>query len=133
MRKFLLLVGMTSALLGGLALPSAAIYVPQEAKRFDLTLQDADLVAATQMLASRSGLDLQFVFKPTSEPYGRITLTLRAVTVDEAIKYICDAAGAVARKDSSGIFVIGRKTDFPEPTGGNTAAPPVVKTPSIVA
>lgn len=134
MRNILLLIGMISVLGAGLAAPSSAVYFPQEPKRFDLTLDDADLTAATQMLASQSGLDLQFVFKPTSEPYGRITLKLRAVTVDEAIKYICEAAGATYKKDSSGIYIIGRKGDFPaEPSNAATIATPTVKAPSVVA
>ena len=77
MRKFLPLIGMTLVAVAALA---------QDAKRFDLQLADADLTAATQMLALRSGLDLQFVFRPSDKPYGRITLNLTAVSVDEAMR-----------------------------------------------
>jgi general secretion pathway protein D len=129
MRKFLPVIGIALALIGSVA--PAIAGQGQEPKRFDLTLQDADLVAATQMLASRSGLDLQFVFKPTSQPYGRITLSLRAVSADEAVRYICEAAGAVVKKDPSGIYIIGRKDDFTEQTGA-AATPVVVKKPSII-
>jgi type II secretory pathway component HofQ len=101
----------------------------QDAKRFDLQLADADLTAATQMLALRSGLDLQFVFKPSDKPYGRITLNLTGVSVDEAMKFICEAAGAVCKKDAgSNVWVIGHPGDFPvEPV---TAPPLVVEKPA---
>lgn len=114
MRKFLPLIGMTLVAVSALA---------QDAKRFDLQLADADLTAATQMLALRSGLDLQFVFRPSDKPYGRITLSLTAVSVDEAMRHITLAAGAIAKKDIGGIWIIGHPEDFPvEPV----AAPPQV-------
>jgi type II secretory pathway component HofQ len=114
MRKFLPLIGMTLVALSALA---------QDAKRFDLQLADADLTAATQMLALRSGLDLQFVFKPSDKPYGRITLNLTGVSVDEAMAFIAEAAGAKAKKNDGGVWVIGHPEDFPvEPV----AAPPLV-------
>lgn len=124
MRKLLPLIGLTMVFLAASA---------QEPKRFDLNLADADLAAATQMLASRSGQALQFVFKPAAEPYGRITLNLHGVTVEEAIKFICEAAGAVVKKDPSGVFVIGHASDFPTPT--EPVDPPVkpVKAPSVVS
>jgi type II secretory pathway component HofQ len=118
MRKFLPLIGMTLIAVSALA---------QDAKRFDLQLADADLTAATQMLALRSGLDLQFVFRPSDKPYGRITLNLTAVSVDEAMKHITLAAGAIAKKDVGGVWVIGHPEDFPvEPAA---AAPLVVERP----
>jgi len=95
----------------------------QDAKRFDLQLADAELGPATQMLALRSGLDLQFVFKPSAKEYGRITLNLTNVTVDDAMKFICESAGAICKKDSGGVWIIGHPEDFPvEPV----AAPPLV-------
>ena len=115
MRKFLPLLGMTLVAISALA---------QDAKRFDLQLADADLTAATQMLSLRSGLDLQFVFKPSDKPYGRITLNLTGVSVDEAMKFICESAGAICRKDiATGVWIIGHPSDFPvEPI----IAPPTV-------
>lgn len=119
MRKFLPLLGMTLIALSAFA---------QNVKRFDLQLADADLTAATQMLALRSGLDLQFVFKPSDKPYGRITLNLKDVSVDDAMKFICDSAGAICKKDVGGVWVIGHPEDFPiEPV---VAAPLVVETPA---
>jgi len=119
MRKFLPLLGMTLIAFSAFA---------QDAKRFDLQLADAELRAATQMLALRSGLDLQFVFKPSAKEFGRITLNLTNVTVDDAMKFICDSAGAICKKDIGGVWVIGHAEDFPvEPV---EAAPLVIEKPA---
>lgn len=86
----------------------------QSGKRFDLALQDAELQYATQMLAQEAGLALQFVFLPSQQPYARITLNLKGVTVDEAVKYICEAAGADFRKDPGNVYVIFPKGTEPK-------------------
>ncbi|MEW5884315.1 MAG: hypothetical protein AB1725_08865, partial [Armatimonadota bacterium] len=102
----------------------------QEQKRFDLLLEDADIESATRLLAIQSGLDLQFVFKPTDRPYNRIRLSLTGVTVDEAMRYICEAAGAGWEKDASGVYIIGPKDSFQPKTAD---APPLpVKEPKLV-
>ncbi|MEM4408525.1 MAG: hypothetical protein QXI19_07260 [Candidatus Caldarchaeum sp.] len=92
-------------------------------KRFDIRLQDAELEHAIQMLALQAGADLQFIFKPALEPYQRIPLlNLTNVTVEEALKYICDAAGAEFTRDPSGVYVIGPKR--PAPPLGVEPLPP---------
>lgn len=102
----------------------------QEPKRFDLLLEDADIESATRLLAIQSGLDLQFVFKPTDKPYARVRLSLTGVTVDEAMRYICEAAGAGWQQDASGVYIIGPKDSFaPKSTD---AAPIPVKEPRVV-
>lgn len=102
----------------------------QEQKRFDLLLEDADIESATRLLAIQSGLDLQFVFKPTDKPYARIRLSLTGATVDEAMRYICEAAGAGWEKDASGVYIIGPKDSFQPKTAD---APPLpVKEPKLV-
>lgn len=101
-------------------------------KRFDLLLQDADIESATQMLAAQSGLDLQFVFMPSEKPYALIRLSLTGVTVDEAIRYICEAAGAGYEKDASGVYIIGPKEAFKAKAGGATAPSLPIKEPKFV-
>ncbi len=73
--------------------------------RVDVYLKDADMLTATRALTSKTGL--QFVFEPSNEPFGKITLKLDQVTADDAIKYICQAAGASFRRDENGVFIIG--------------------------
>lgn len=74
------------------------------AKRVDIFLKDADLLQATQMLTRQTGL--QFVIAPSQTPYEKVNLSLSGVTAEEAIKYICEAAGCWAERDENGVFVI---------------------------
>ncbi len=98
-------------------------------KRFDIRLQDAELEYAIEMLALQAGADLQFVFKPALEPYKRIPLlNLTNVTVEEALKYICDAAGAEFTRDPSGVYIIGPKRPAPPPG----VEPPPASEPTFV-
>lgn len=104
----------------------------QEVKRFDVALADADLHYATQTLATVSGLNLQFVFAPTDKEYKRITLSLTGVTVDDAMKYICEAAGAEFRKDPGGVYVIMPKGANPVEPAKSAGAVVVPEAPKVV-
>jgi general secretion pathway protein D len=109
----------------------AAAQLPEEI-RVDLNLSDADLMAATKVLTNETGI--QFVFEATAEPYARINLKLTRITAEEAISYICQAAGATYRKDANGVYVISRKKAgqpdvAPQP---NKPAIPVPGKPKIV-
>ncbi len=74
--------------------------------RVDLNLVDADMMAAAQSLFKQTGI--QFVVEPTNEPFKKVTLKLKDVTPEDAVRYICQAAGAQFRRDENGIFIIGR-------------------------
>lgn len=74
------------------------------AKRVDIFLKDADLYEATQMLTRQTGI--QFVIAPNSGQFGKINLSLASVNAEDAIKYICQAAGAYAEADENGVFII---------------------------
>ncbi|HEY3780740.1 MAG TPA: hypothetical protein VGL56_06640 [Fimbriimonadaceae bacterium] len=97
--------------------------------RVTLNLKDADMLAATKELTNRTGL--QFLLEPSNDPYAKVTLQLSDVTAEEAISYICQAAGAAFRKDDNGVYIIGHKkasstSNSLEPAP--TVAPP---TPSV--
>lgn len=83
-------------------------------RKVDLFLKDADLLQATQALTKQTGI--QFVIQPSIEPFGKINLSLTDVTADEAIEYLCTAAGAWAERDPNGVYIIrrGSKPTFPE-------------------
>jgi general secretion pathway protein D len=112
------------AKLGLLAVLTSAVVAPlsvamaQQASevRVDLNLKDADMMAATQALFQRTGI--QFVIQPSSEPYQRVTLKLDAVTPEDAVRYICQAAGAYFKRDENGVYVISHNK-------------PVVETPVV--
>lgn len=90
--------------------------------RVDLTLRDADMMAATRLLTAQTGL--QFIVEPSEDPFPKITLSLTAVTAEDAIRYLCQAAGAHFRRDDNGVYIISRtKPVTTEPT--TPAVPPV--------
>ena len=74
------------------------------AKRIDLHLKDADLHSATYAVTVETGI--AFVIAESSEPFGLITLSIPDVTPEDAIRYICDAAGAWAERDQNGVYII---------------------------
>lgn len=99
-------VGLGLALAASFVASAVASAQAPEEILVDVELKNADLLAATQMLTQRTGL--QFVIEPSSEPFGKISLKLMRRTADEAIKYICTAAGAYFRRDENGVFIISR-------------------------
>jgi type II secretory pathway component GspD/PulD (secretin) len=70
----------------------------------DVNLKEADMMTATRMLMQQAGV--QFVVEPSSDPYGRITLKLDGATAEDAVRYICQAAGAYFRRDENGVYII---------------------------
>jgi type II secretory pathway component GspD/PulD (secretin) len=88
---------------------TAAIAAAQQASdvHVDVNLKDADMMAATRVLTERAGI--QFVVEPSNDPYGRITLKLDSVTAEDAVRYICQSAGAYFRRDENGVFIISHK------------------------
>jgi general secretion pathway protein D len=85
---------------------SAAMASAQQASdvRVDVNLKDADMVLATRTLTARAGVD--FVFEQSSEPYSKVTLKLDGVTAEDAVRYVCQAAGAYFRRDENGVYII---------------------------
>ncbi len=94
--------------------------------RVDLNLKDADMMAATNILFQRTGI--QFVVEPSSKPYNKITLKLEGVTPEEAVKYICTSAGAFFRRDENGVYIISQsKPIVPEVPVAKVIQPKVMK------
>ena len=72
--------------------------------RLDVNLKDADMMTATRMLMQRTGV--QFIVEPSATTYQRVTLNLIDVTAEDAIRYICQSAGAYFRRDENGVYII---------------------------
>lgn len=89
---------------------AAAQQAPNDV-RIDLTLKDADMMMATNTLFMRAGIS--FVVEPSSEPYNKISLKLERVTPEEAVRYICQAAGAYFRRDENGVYIISHRAPAP--------------------
>lgn len=83
----------------------------------DVSLRDADISTAIAMLTARTGI--QFIFKPTSKEYGKITLNLTHQKASDAIKYICQAAGAFYERDENGTYLIGQDAPITASKGGD--------------
>lgn len=99
---------------------SAVAQQAPEQVRVSLRLKDADMLTATQTLTHMSGL--MFVVEPSDVPFGKITLELPNVTAEDAVKYICQAAGAYFRRDENGVYIIGHTKPAADTTNG-TAQP----------
>jgi len=75
------------------------------ATRINLTLRDADLHVALQALTRQTGIKL-VVDGGEALTLQKIFLSLTDETADNAIKYVCQAAGAYAERDENGVFII---------------------------
>lgn len=114
----------TAAILGTVGSAYAQNEVQPEQVHVDLNLKDADMIAATKILTAQTGV--AFIFEPSSEPYAKVTLSLHGVTADDAIAYICKAAGASFRKDENGVYIIGHKKADVATDATTTPAPPPI-------
>jgi general secretion pathway protein D len=96
------------------------------AQKIDLTLQDADLLAALNALTVQTGI--QFAIEPTDKEFKKVTLSLRGMTAEQAIEYVCKSAGAHAVRDENGVFVIkfGLTGEIKAGAGAGTGTGPVV-------
>lgn len=75
------------------------------ATRINLTLRDADLHVALQALTRQTGI--KFVVDGSEAlTLQKIFLSLTDETAENAIKYVCQAAGAYAERDENGVFII---------------------------
>src|SRR5437016_5618055 len=114
--KTVMAVVLTATIFGSVTVALAQTDVQPDQVLVDINLKDADMLAATKILTAQTGL--QFMFEPGNDPFGRVTLTLHNKTAEEAIGYICKAAGASFRKDENGVYIIGHKK-----TDGSVDAP----------
>lgn len=96
------------------------------AKRVDLFLRDANILQATQALTLQTGI--QFVIEPGASDAKLINLSLTDKTAEEAIEYICTAAGAYAERDPNGVFII----RFGSKTAPKPVVDPPIRVPKII-
>lgn len=93
-----------AAIMIGAALPGVAQEV-RSANRIDLVLKDAELLTALQALSLQTGIEFTIQVADVDK-IRRITVSLKDKTAEEAIRYICEAAGVVVEKDETGVFVV---------------------------
>lgn len=117
--------------LAAVTLAASLLAQGQLSRKVDVVLQDATLEAAVRALGEQTGMN--FVIRP-SDSYGRISLTLKDTTAEQAIKYIAEAAGAYAVQDEGGVWVL-RPGSAPAQSGGTTVAAnlaPILKRPVVI-
>lgn len=85
---------------------SAMAQQSQAQVRINVFLKDADLYDATRVLTMKAGM--QFVFEPSAEAYGKVTLKLDDFLAEDALSYICKSAGAHFRRDENGVYIISK-------------------------
>jgi len=107
--------------------PAAFAQATGDPVRFDIDIKDADMKTAIDFLQKRTGLSI--VFKATSEEYHPVTVALRGVTAEDALKNICLSAGAYYSRDLSGVYVISK--DKPAETTTNVSNPTEHVVPEI--
>ncbi len=108
---------------------SASAAAQNGAAKIDrLKMKDMDLLAATRVITEKTGV--QFIVEPSTEPFGKITLDISNVTPEEALRYICQAAGAEFILDERGVFLIGHRK--PPALPDATAPRPKVKDATVL-
>ncbi|GMV89327.1 MAG: hypothetical protein AMXMBFR81_22580 [Chthonomonas sp.] len=90
----------------GMSLSAAPAFAQTtvEDLRVDVNLRDAELLAATRLLTELTGL--QFAIKPSEQPFQRINLSLKGARPEDAIRYVCIAAGASFSRDENGVYIL---------------------------
>ncbi|GBC91897.1 Type II secretion system protein D [bacterium HR15] len=87
-----------------------------------VNLMDADLISAVRAIAQHANVEV--VFEPTDQPYKKISfLKLERKPFEQALGYICQAAGATYRKEANGVYVIGPARPKPETQPAVVTAP----------
>ncbi len=89
-----------------------------------INLKDADMIVATRMLTQKTGL--QFLIEPTSELLPKITLSLNKMSAEDALRYICQAAGCTFRRDPNGVYIISKGTPAVASTTSRPTNTPVL-------
>ncbi|MCG9895722.1 MAG: hypothetical protein MH204_09625 [Fimbriimonadaceae bacterium] len=116
------------------ALSVGAFAQQERVSRVDLTLKDAEMMTALQALALQTGVEFSIQVAELDK-LGRVTLTLRDKSAEEALRYICESAGAVVSRDETGVFIIRTASNAPVSVATGREKADIVRTklPVMVA
>lgn len=109
-----------SALVVSAVMPAAA-QGQRTGGKIDLQLKDAELLTALQALSLQTGIEFT-IQVADADKIRRVTVSLKEKTAEEAIRYICEAAGVIVDRDETGVFVV-RTASAPAPVSSTVAAP----------
>lgn len=105
--------------IGALAPVYAIAQQAPEQARVTVDFDKAELLSAVQTLMKKTGV--QILIDPSAEPFSKVTLHLADVPAEDAIRMICDAAGASFIRDENGVYLLSHKKAG---TGGQLVNPP---------
>ncbi len=106
-----------------LLLGSFAFAQDSSRARVDLHFKDADIYSATFALTQSTGI--KYLIAQSSDQFGLITLSMDDVSSEDALRYICDAAGAVWEVDENGVYIIRHRSSVKAPTKNDVKSTPV--------
>src|SRR5579862_3002069 len=86
--------------------------------RVSLDMKDVDLLTACQILAKKSGI--QTIIDPNATPFGKVTLHLDNVAPEDALRFVCESAGAYYTRDENGVYLLSHNK--PSADSGTSAA-----------
>jgi general secretion pathway protein D len=92
-----------------LSLGSVATAQNGQASHVDIRLKDADLFSATAAVTAQTGI--KFIIAETEHKFGSVTMNITNMTPDQAVRYICETAGATWSVDENGVYIIRHKLD----------------------
>ncbi|MHB8636354.1 MAG: hypothetical protein ACYC96_07770 [Fimbriimonadaceae bacterium] len=114
-KSALVAVLVATATMGTIASAVAQTTPPDEQRVEQLDLRGANMVEALRILTAQTGV--QFIIEPSDQPFRPVTLKLGPLSVEDALKYICQAAGAYYRRDENGVYTVSQvKPEAAKPT-----------------
>lgn len=92
----------------------------------DVDFRDAPMRDAVRELMRLTGLSI--VFESSDKEFPDVDLSLKGVTAEDALRYVCQSVGVYLRKDDNGVFIISRiRPEEKKPTSTGAPAPEVKK------
>jgi general secretion pathway protein D len=116
-----------AVMVAAFAVPVASAVAQQgmEQTRVSVRLEDVDLLTAARELTKLTGL--MFVVEKSDKPFGKVTLDLKDLPVEDVIQYMCTSAGAHFRRDENGVFILSHDLPAPEKLNPTAEKPHVAK------
>jgi len=113
--------------MGGIVIAGAQT-APDEPKVEQLDLRGANMVDALKVLTAQTGV--QFLIENDDDvAFKKVTLKIGPLSVEDALKYVCEAAGAYYRRDENGVYIVSHtKPEGPKPVD---LPPPTIKHTSV--
>ena len=94
-----------TATMGSIVSASAQTTAPDEQRVEQLDLRGANMVEALKILTAQTGVQF-LIDNPNDLPFEKVTLKIGPLSVEDALKYVCQAAGAYYKRDENGVYIV---------------------------